>query len=73
MAGRVARDRADGPAGRLLGESTVGDWVLTISDNASGDTGALDSWSLQVAEGPGEQTCTVCAGNDVIFADGFDP
>lgn len=61
------------PLAAFSGESTVGDWVLTISDNASGDTGALDSWSLQVAEGPGEQTCTVCAGNDVIFADGFDP
>ncbi|PQB05324.1 hypothetical protein BST85_10830 [Aureitalea marina] len=28
------------------GESTLGDWTLTISDNAGGDTGTLDSWTL---------------------------
>ena len=56
----------------FAGESTVGDWVLTISDNAAGDTGGLDSWSLQVAETPSAGVCTVCAGNDVIFADGFE-
>ncbi|WP_201770360.1 proprotein convertase P-domain-containing protein, partial [Altibacter lentus] len=28
------------------GESTVGDWILTITDNAGGDTGTLNSWGL---------------------------
>ena len=60
------------PLAAFAGESTVGDWVLTISDNAAGDTGSLDSWSLQVAETPGTGVCTVCEGNDVIFADGFE-
>lgn len=61
------------PLAAFAGESTLGDWVLTISDNASGDTGSLDSWSLSVAETPSSGVCTVCEGNDVIFADGFDP
>ena len=28
------------------GESTLGDWILTISDNAGGDTGQINSWTL---------------------------
>ena len=29
------------------GERTMGDWILTISDNASGDTGTLNTWGLE--------------------------
>ncbi|SDF18249.1 HYR domain-containing protein [Ulvibacter litoralis] len=28
------------------GESTMGDWVLNVSDNAGGDTGIINSWGL---------------------------
>ncbi len=28
------------------GESTLGDWTLSIADNAGGDTGVLNTWSL---------------------------
>lgn len=41
----------DGGASSLSdfdGESSAGDWKLTISDNASGDSGALRSWTLSL-------------------------
>lgn len=39
------------PVGSLasfVGEEASGDWVLTISDNANQDGGALEGWSLQI-------------------------
>ena len=39
------------PAGNLdllQGLSIAGDWTLTVSDNASGDTGMLRSWCLRI-------------------------
>jgi len=36
----------------LSGSQTAGDWRLTISDNVSGDTGALGSWTLNLQETP---------------------
>jgi subtilisin-like proprotein convertase family protein len=43
-----------------------GDWTLTISDNAGGDTGTLDSWSIIVTEdvgtaSPGEPGAAVAS------------
>jgi subtilisin-like proprotein convertase family protein len=43
-----------------------GDWVLTISDHAAGDTGTLDSWSIIVTEdigtaSPGEPGAAVAS------------
>ncbi|HEY3202169.1 MAG TPA: proprotein convertase P-domain-containing protein [Thermoanaerobaculia bacterium] len=34
--------------GAFVGEDPNGTWTLTISDDAGGDVGTLDSWSLQV-------------------------
>ncbi len=34
------------PLSAFNGESTLGDWTITISDNAGGDTGTLNSWGL---------------------------
>jgi len=35
-------------AAALAGESTQGDWTLTVSDNAQFDTGALGGWGLNI-------------------------
>jgi len=32
------------------GESSLGDWTLSISDNAAIDTGSLTSWSVELCE-----------------------
>jgi subtilisin-like proprotein convertase family protein len=34
-------------------ENMMGDWILTISDNAGGDTGQLNTWCLNFAAGGG--------------------
>lgn len=48
------------PLSAFDGESTLGTWTLTVSDNAGGDTGNIVSWSLVPT--PGLQgICTVCA------------
>ncbi|TWT45355.1 Proprotein convertase P-domain protein [Phycisphaerae bacterium RAS1] len=39
------------PLSALVGASAAGDWILTVSDNASGDFGILVSWSLLLTPG----------------------
>ena len=34
------------PLAAFNGESTLGDWTITISDNAGGDTGTLNTWGI---------------------------
>lgn len=47
------------PLSAFDGESTLGTWTLTVSDNAGGDTGQIVDWSLLPT--PGLQgICTVC-------------
>ena len=36
------------------GEDLAGDWTLTVSDNASGDTGTLNEWCLVPGDSSGE-------------------
>ena len=45
--------------GAFLGEDPNGTWTLTISDDAPGDAGSLNSWTLEVTTGvqPCELTC----------------
>ncbi len=45
------------------GAAAAGDWTITIVDNAGGDTGTLDSWSLAISTG--ETICAEC-GNDIV-------
>jgi subtilisin-like proprotein convertase family protein len=45
----------------FAGEDSTGLWTLTINDNAGGDSGQLDSWSLEI-----------CIESDRVFADGFE-
>lgn len=50
------------------GQDANGVWTLTISDNAAGDTGTLDSWELIVTPAP-SGNCTVCPqGGDLSVA-----
>ncbi len=37
-----------GDLGAFVGEEMVGDWTLTVSDNAGGDQGALNSWCVTI-------------------------
>jgi subtilisin-like proprotein convertase family protein len=41
---------------RFLGETALGNWTLRVRDGAAGDTGSLDSWSLEVCGRPFEET-----------------
>lgn len=38
----------EGAMGQLVGEDPNGDWSLEISDGAGGETGTLNSWSLEL-------------------------
>lgn len=53
------------PLSAFDGESTVGTWTLSVSDNAAGDTGTIDDWGLLPT--PGLQgTCEVCVGGGTV-------
>ncbi len=41
------------------GQSSLGDWVLNVSDNAGADTGTLTAWEL-ITSPPLAGTCNVC-------------
>lgn len=36
-------------AATFAGVNATGDWTLTVTDNASGDTGTLDSWTITIS------------------------
>jgi subtilisin-like proprotein convertase family protein len=54
------------PLSAFDGDDVNGDWTLTISDNAAGDTGTLDQWCLDI-DYVMAPTCTV--SNLVISCD----
>lgn len=47
------------PLSALNGQNANGTWTLTISDNAAGDTGTLNSWELILNPAPAG-TCNTC-------------
>ena len=58
-----------GSLGSFNGESTLGEWVLTVSDNAPNDGGSLREFTLDIcAEGEFRPD----ADNDGVFDDGAD-
>ncbi len=60
------------PVGALSafnGESTQGNWVLTVSDNASIDTGVITDWELLSTPAVGG-TCDVCDATDTPVVSG---
>ncbi len=62
----------DGP-GSLLdyrGEIAAGTWTLTVADNASGDSGALNSWCIDITPtAPGAIAGTVALSGEVDNSD----
>jgi len=40
-----------GPLSVFDGMDAAGDWTITVTDNAFGDDGTLDQWSLHIVEG----------------------
>ena len=53
---------ATGNLSAFNGQSSLGNWVLTVSDNARGDVGTLTSWQLLTTPVIAGQ-CTVCNGS----------
>ncbi|MEO7756361.1 MAG: proprotein convertase P-domain-containing protein [Dokdonella sp.] len=54
----------EGAMSHFVGEDPNGTWVLSITDDLTGDTGTLFGWFLDVV--------TSLPPGDLIFADGFD-
>lgn len=63
----------DGPGSLndFIGSAASGLWVLTVADEAGGDTGTLNSWELQIAATGGE--CPPAAGDVFATTSAGDP
>jgi len=56
--------KPDSPLSALDGKSVTGNWTLKINDNASGDSGLLFCWQLEIARNP--FVCsTSCGGGNI--------
>ncbi len=53
IAGYAGPASATDALSAFIGESTMGTWRLTVSDNAGGDTGTINFWSLTNVPAPG--------------------
>lgn len=60
--GATAPDGPGALADYIL-ETTAGDWVLTVSDNAGSDTGLLNSWTVRISP-----TATGCEIPELIYS-----
>ncbi|MDB5351277.1 MAG: cya 2 [Planctomycetota bacterium] len=56
------RFRPEGSLSALNGLSTNGTWTLEITDDATGSTGTLQSWSLRIVSGQGPTAVTDATG-----------
>ncbi len=61
--------RPEGSLSVLDGKSITGTWTLEITDDAAGNTGTLNSWSLIIDKG-GEQ-CPQCPSSENFETDDF--
>lgn len=50
----------------LSGESVNGDWTLCVNDNAGGDDGVLNSWSISIDDGSTRIAASSATGNDRV-------
>jgi subtilisin-like proprotein convertase family protein len=57
--------------GAFIGENPNGTWTITITDDAGGDTGSLNSWSLNIVTATcGGAGCSLmCPGNITVSND----
>lgn len=46
---------------QLIGESSRGNWILNVTDNAQDDTGSLESWSIEICESKAVATTEINA------------
>jgi subtilisin-like proprotein convertase family protein len=56
------------PLDALNGKSAFGDWMLFVSDGAGGDTGTLDTWTIEI--GSGTPTCPDQNDGSCFLCDG---
>jgi uncharacterized repeat protein (TIGR01451 family) len=54
------------------GENAGGNWTLQLRDDATGDGGTLNSWSITVCEPPPPPTCPPGFGAQVAFSTDFE-
>jgi gliding motility-associated-like protein len=65
----------EGSLASFNGETLLGDWILTIVDGASGDGGALNSWSIDICGSPipgfgltvADDAMEICEPNDAVY------
>jgi uncharacterized repeat protein (TIGR01451 family) len=54
------------------GSNAGGTWTLQIRDDASGDGGTLNAWSITVCEPPPPQTCPVGTVQTTVYSQDFE-
>ena len=54
------------------GENAGGTWTLQLRDDASGDGGTLNSWSITVCEPPPPQACPAGTAQTTVYAQDFE-
>src|SRR5690606_22987220 len=67
----VTRAAPVDPLSVFNGKNVHGTWTLTVSDNATGDTGEILDWELVPTPGF-PRSCGVCHDWDILFKDGFE-
>lgn len=67
----VTRAAPVDPLSVFNGKNVHGTWTLTVSDNATGDTGEILDWELVPTPGF-PRSCGVCNDWDILFKDGFE-
>jgi len=59
------------PLSAFNGQNAAGTWTLTVSDNAQGDTGVLNSWCVEIYAGTPPPTYSVGGTISGLTADGL--
>ena len=65
----------EGSLASFNGETLLGDWILTVVDGASGDGGAINSWSIDICGSPipgfafsvADNAMEVCEPDDAVY------
>jgi subtilisin-like proprotein convertase family protein len=58
--------------GWFKGENAGGTWTLVIRDDATGDGGTLNSWSITVTEPPAAPSCATGFSQTTVFSTDFE-